>query len=265
VFLIYSLLMTVLFFAEPLLMNGRLFKIYYCYMRILLVKKSMAKKQLYFFSYNTPQDRRSRITSLFGTTTSAQFEKYLGLPSIIGRTKKKAFSEVNDRIWKRLQGWKEKLLSQVGREVLIKAVIQAIPKYAMSVFNFPAGLCADICSMANRFCWGQRGGNRKIHWLRKEKLVIPKGGDAWVSSPTTHRILSPCCVLDPNATVDSLIVSETMSWNKPLLNRVFWPRDISLILEIPLSLRKPPNKLIWSGTKNGQFTVRSVHLLLAQQ
>ena len=80
-----------------------------------------------------------------------QFEKYLGLPSVIGRAKKKAFHEVKDRIWKRLQGWKEKFLSQAGREVLIKVVIQAIPTYAMSVFSFLASLCVDICSMANRF------------------------------------------------------------------------------------------------------------------
>ena len=48
----------------------------------------------------------------------------------------------------RLQGWKEKLLSQAGREVLIKAVIQAIPTYAMSCFKFPMRLCDEISSMA---------------------------------------------------------------------------------------------------------------------
>jgi hypothetical protein len=53
-------------------------------------------------------------------------------------------------------------------------VIQAIPTYAMSVFKFPAGLCAEICSLANRFWWGQRGDSKKIHWLSKSKLSRPK-------------------------------------------------------------------------------------------
>ena len=66
------------------------------------------------------------------------------------------------------------MLSQVGREVLIKAVIQAIPTYAMSVFKFPAGLYAEICSLANQFWWGQRGDSKKIHWLSKSKLSRPK-------------------------------------------------------------------------------------------
>jgi hypothetical protein len=121
------------------------------------------EKTALFFSHNTSLDLRSAISDFFGTSVTTKFEKYLGLPPIIGRAKKKAFNEIKDRVWKRLQGWKEKLLSQAGREVLIKAVIQAIPTYAMSCFRFPAGLCADITSMANRFWWGQRNGNWKIH------------------------------------------------------------------------------------------------------
>ena len=46
-----------------------------------------------------------------------------GLLPILGRSKKRAFSEVKERIWRRLQGWKEKLLSQFSWEILIKAVV----------------------------------------------------------------------------------------------------------------------------------------------
>lgn len=50
-------------------------------------------------------------------------------------------------IWARMQGWKEKLLSQAGKEVMIKAVIQSIPTYSMSVFKLPVSLCKDIETM----------------------------------------------------------------------------------------------------------------------
>ena len=43
-----------------------------------------------------------------------------------------------------MQGWKEKLLSQAGKEVVIKAVVQSIPTYSMSVFRLPIGLLKDI-------------------------------------------------------------------------------------------------------------------------
>ena len=54
-----------------------------------------------------------------------------------------------------MQGWKEKLLSQVGKEVMIKAVVQSIPTYSVSVFKLPVGLCKDIEAMIQKFRWGQ--------------------------------------------------------------------------------------------------------------
>ena len=62
-----------------------------------------------------------------------------------------------------LQGWKEKLLSQASREVLLKAIVQAIPTFAMSCFKLPVGLCNDIEAMIRKFWWGQRCDHRRIH------------------------------------------------------------------------------------------------------
>ena len=49
---------------------------------------------------------------------------------------KASFDYIKERVWRKLQGWEEKLLSQAGREVLIKAVVQAIPTYTMGCSNF---------------------------------------------------------------------------------------------------------------------------------
>ena len=55
-----------------------------------------------------------------------------GLPSVIGRSKTKVFAEVKERVGKKLAGWKVKMLSMGGKEVLIKVVAQAVPTYTMS-------------------------------------------------------------------------------------------------------------------------------------
>ena len=68
----------------------------------------------------------------------------------------------------------EKLLSQVGREILIKTVVQAIPTYTMSCFKLPLGLCNDIESLIRKFWWGQRGERRKIHWVKWDSLCQSK-------------------------------------------------------------------------------------------
>lgn len=61
-------------------------------------------------------------------------------PSFIGRYKRKAFQTIKERVGKKLQLWKTRFFSSAGREVLIKAVVQAIPTYTMSVFRLPSSL-----------------------------------------------------------------------------------------------------------------------------
>jgi len=51
---------------------------------------------------------------------------------------------------RKLQGWEEKLLSQAGREVLLKVVIQAIPTYTMGCYKLPVSLCNEIKSLIKK-------------------------------------------------------------------------------------------------------------------
>ena len=64
-----------------------------------------------------------------------------------------------------MQGWKEKLLSQAGKEVMIKAMIQSIPAYSMNVYKLLVSLCNDIEAMIQKFWWGS-GERKKIHWVK---------------------------------------------------------------------------------------------------
>ena len=64
-------------------------------------------------------------------------EKYLGLPMVGGKSKFATFKELQEKVIKRVMGWKEKHISKVGWEVLIKIVSQAIPTYSMSIFKIP--------------------------------------------------------------------------------------------------------------------------------
>ena len=48
---------------------------------------------------------------------------------------------------------------------MLKAVIQAIPTYAMSVFLLPKTLCHDINSMMSKFWWGHKENDSKMAWM----------------------------------------------------------------------------------------------------
>ena len=51
---------------------------------------------------------------------------------------------IKDKVWDCLNNWKTKFLSKANKEILIKAVAQAIPTYCISVFQLPVGLCKEI-------------------------------------------------------------------------------------------------------------------------
>ena len=98
-------------------------------------------------------------------------ERYLGLPVSVGKSKKLMFEYIKKKVWSRIQGWQEKLLSKAGKEILIKAVAQSISTCAMSCFDLTKGLCDELSMINARYWWSQQDKINKIHWLSWEKLT----------------------------------------------------------------------------------------------
>ena len=92
-------------------------------------------------------------------------DKYLGLPTIVGVDRNDCFQHLVDRVCQRPKGWKKKFLSVQGKEILLKAVAQAIPSYAMSVFKLPKGICKSITDEISSFWWGDGEEKKKMHWF----------------------------------------------------------------------------------------------------
>ena len=54
------------------------------------------------------------MLNILGPMQDTRYKKYLGLPSIIGKSKVEIFNEIKERVERKLSGWKEKLLSVGG-------------------------------------------------------------------------------------------------------------------------------------------------------
>ena len=132
------------------------------------------EKSSILFSPNTPQSVRNQICSILSIANKAYNERYLGLPVAVGKSRRKTFEYIKQRVWNRIQGWQERLLSKAGKEIMIKAVAQAIPTYAMSCFDLTKSVCDDLNSMIARYWWSQQDKLNKIHWLSWEKLTRSK-------------------------------------------------------------------------------------------
>jgi ribonuclease HI len=309
-------------------------------------KLNMAKTSI-FFSKNTRREVKEHILSIAGVGSTRRYEKYLGLPALVGRSRVEAFMGIKNRIWERINGWKERFLSQAGKEVLLKAVIQSIPTYTMSVFQLPKTLCKDINTMMAKFWWGHKGNDSRIAWMSWERMGKPKekGGmgyrdlenfnlallakqgwrllqnptslvakifkekyhpgedflesglgrrpsfawrsiwnakkllqqgliwrvgdgssihiwhDRWIPKPSTYTIQSPIRCLDNEATVKELIDADTLWWNIPLVQELFLKEEAELICSIPICPGRQRDRLVWVGTKNGVYSVKSAYHL----
>ena len=128
-------------------------KVFWCCIRQASSQKLNREKTTVFFSKATLDVRKLEVIDASRVSEVREYEKHLGLPAVVGRNKKASLNFIN---WNKLQGWKEKLLSQAGREVLLKVVVQAIPTFAMGCFKLPSGLLNDIEMMIRKLCANQR-------------------------------------------------------------------------------------------------------------
>jgi len=105
---------------------GNILGILKVYEEALGQKLNAAKTSIYF-SKNTRAKFKEFLPSSAGISATSRYEKYLRLPSLVGRSKTKIFAGIESRVRKKLDGWKEKFISQASKEIFIKAVVQAIP------------------------------------------------------------------------------------------------------------------------------------------
>lgn len=212
-------------------------------------KVNMDKSSI-FISPNVDVAKKRELMECLGIHSVLINEKYLGLPMILGKSKKEFFGNIKERIWKRIKGWNEKLLSKAGREVLVKSIVQAIPTYAMSCFLFPKFVLNEIRSMMANYWWGQRKGERKLHWVSWKKLcnaksrgglrfrdfkdfnlaLLAKQGWRIIQNPNSlvRRILKAryfpnCSFLEATAKKNSSFLWRSIVAAKPLLKEgCFW-------------------------------------------
>jgi len=302
------------------------------------------QKTAVFFSRNTCFARRKEIIDFSDLVEANRYDTYLGLPTLVGKNKIQAFKNIKEKVLRKLNNWKSRLLSLAGKEVLLKAVVQAIPTYSMSVFLLPVSLCKELNQLMQSFWWGHLSNDSKIHWMSwarmgraksvgglgfRDLLMFNKAllakqcwrliqyphslisqilkakyfpnsslldsesgkrpsfiwrsfmaakdllshgiiwrighgssikvwGDNWlpyIGSLTFHSGLSLPC----DAKVADLIDVSVKGWNCALIDNSFPVYVANIIKNIHLCPSLPPDKIIWNGTLNGVFSVKSAY------
>ncbi|KAE8799802.1 hypothetical protein D1007_24676 [Hordeum vulgare] len=83
------------------------------------------------------------LASILGCTVASFPQSYLGLPLSTHKLNIKDFFII-DKIDRHLAGWRGVLLTIAGRAILVKAVLRALPIYAMSALLLPMSIVQEI-------------------------------------------------------------------------------------------------------------------------
>ncbi|GJT66702.1 reverse transcriptase [Tanacetum coccineum] len=243
---------------------------------------NFAKPEL-MFSPNTSYDVQKEFCDRLGVKVMGRHSRYLGLPSIHGRNKGELFSFILEKVLHKLQEWKHKFLSQAGREVLIKAVIQAIPSYVMHCYMLPKGVAAlykpmfflGSCFKRNlfprsNFLNATKGSHPSWLWqsllqgrdllLRGIRWQVGNGSNIqfwtqnWVPYQDDFYIRKPRGPFASNALVSDFITN--CEWDLSKLQFCVHLEEVKFISQIPISSTSL-DKIVWHYEPNGNYTIKS--------
>jgi hypothetical protein len=73
-----------------------------------------------FFSHNTGREAKEVILRLAEVPTTQRYDKYLGLPAMVGKSRIREFQAIKDRVSVRnINDWENKFLSLARKETLL--------------------------------------------------------------------------------------------------------------------------------------------------
>jgi len=99
---------------------------------------------------------------------------YLGIPLGANMKKSASWQPIIDKIQSKLQAWKCSCLSRAGRLTLIKAVLNCLPIYYLSLFSMPKKVAEEVIRLQRRFLWNGDKSGRCFPLVKWELVQQPK-------------------------------------------------------------------------------------------
>ena len=132
------------------------------------------KKSCVYFSPNVLPNVREVICDVLDIFETLCIGKYLGFPLNHKGAAWNIYNSIMERVILKLSGWKAKFLSFVGRTVLIKSVMAAIPNHLMQGVALLCHLCEKLDKINRDFLWGSSTKKKKLHLVGWSKIIRPK-------------------------------------------------------------------------------------------
>jgi hypothetical protein len=129
---------TILFIEDDLVKAKGLRLVLSAFEKLSGLKINFHRSEL--FCFGEANNKIKEYIWLFGCKEGAFPFRYLGIPMSPGKLSNGDWRMVEERFKKKLSSWKGKMLSSVGRLVLVNSVLSSLPMYMMSFFRIPKGV-----------------------------------------------------------------------------------------------------------------------------
>lgn len=123
----------------------------YCSMSGQLVNFN---KSATYFSKSAYQLRCKNLSTMLGVRIMNESERYLGNPILFKRNKNLCFDTFILKIRKKTRPWQVNVLSQAGRNTLLKSVVSSLSVYDMSALQLPNKTLLSMDKMMRYFGGG---------------------------------------------------------------------------------------------------------------
>ena len=132
------------------------------------------KKSSVMFSSKVIAFTKQNLKRLTGISKDGGMGMYLGMPEKISGSKNQVFAYVQNRLNSRVNTWEARHLSKGGKEVQIKSIAEAVPKFTMSCYLLTQETHKKLTGAISRFWWSVKANNRGLPWVTWDKICIPQ-------------------------------------------------------------------------------------------
>lgn len=143
-------------------------------------KINLQKSSVFFENYCS-KNVKEAVKGSLEVHNEILHDTYLGMPTEIGRATTNSFSFLSDRMWKRINGCSDRPMSRAGKEIFLKAVVQAIPNFVMSCFQLPVSICEQMKNTIANHWWGVEDGRKKCIGDHGSGSLLLSSLVGWVS------------------------------------------------------------------------------------